>query len=799
MPKYSNPETLTVQIAGMHCTQCAERLEKALLNNPHIISASVSYPLAKASLEFSPATPLKSLTDIVQKTGYSVVTHTHHFKTKQPENVTNPKHLQETLMGIKGVQAVEFKEEDSSVYITVWLHGLTQSKLISQAADLGISLSQPAHASSVKPRRLNQPLPDWSIPFLSAILTLPFLVHMTLHFLGIQAFTETLFTGLIQGLLSSVILLFFGRKFFSGAYFALRQKTANMDLLVALGATSAWLFSWFQLLFVSRDQEPSLYFETTAFIITFVLIGKYIEQKSTKDIAVSIHELMDLQSEFVTMMDGNGEVFETALNEVQPGDILVCSTGNSIPVDGVIAYGQAEVDESMITGESIPVLKGTGDRVYTGSLIANGFIRLEAQIVGEQTTLAKIIRQVEEAQSKKAKIFPLVDRICQIFVPSVLVLALMSFCGWLLFGTSLEHSLINAVSVLVIACPCALGLATPTALMAGVSVAARNGILFKDNNVLQKACNLDTLALDKTGTLTTSLPTLIESNSLKSEISQHQLLQIAASLQQGSEHPIAKALQKSASQAGLISLHLEGFVSHIGQGVEGIIGDQKYYLGNQNLMTRKVEDFETRDSLNSMGKVFLAQENQKGLEILGYFRFEDELRPTNLEAINRIKKLKIRTALVSGDIDEVVAKLAKKIKVDSYISCATPDEKVAYLESETQKGHIVGMVGDGINDAVALARAHVGFALNSGTDTAMASSGVILMRPDLKLVAYAIDISKMTFRKIKQNLFWAFSYNVCALPLAAFGYLNPGLAAVAMALSSISVISNSLLMKTWKP
>ncbi|MCY4446096.1 MAG: HAD-IC family P-type ATPase, partial [Rhodobacteraceae bacterium] len=286
---------------------------------------------------------------------------------------------------------------------------------------------------------------------------------------------------------------------------------------------------------------------------------------------------------------------------------------------------------------------------------------------------------------------------------------------------------------------------------------------------------------------------------LKSEISQHQLLQIAASLQQGSEHPIAKALQKSASQAGLKSLHLEGFVSHIGQGVEGIIGDQKYYLGNQNLMTRKVEDFEIRDSLNSMGKVFLAQENQKGLEILGYFRFEDELRPTTLEAINRIKRLKIRTALVSGDIDVVVAKLAKKINVDSYISCATPDEKVAYLESETQKGHIVGMVGDGINDAVALARAHVGFALNSGTDTAMASSGVILMRPDLKLVAYAIDISKMTFRKIKQNLFWAFSYNVCALPLAAFGYLNPGLAAVAMALSSISVISNSLLMKTWKP
>ncbi len=791
--------TINMQITGMHCTECAKRLEKSLLGHAQIHSASVSFPLERATVQLNPLLSLQSLAALVRKTGYDVATTTHQFQIEQPDNSGDGTQPIDALQSICGVQDVVFQPSTSSVQVTVFPLVLTRSRLIAKAAEAGVALSDLPSAFAPNLLEWIHQSWDWLCLILAALLTTPFLIDMVLHRFGWQALSETVFSGWVQGILATGVLVLPGAQFFKGAWFALKEKTANMDVLVALGATSACGFSWVQLLLSSSSNPPSLYFGTPAFIITFVLVGKHLEQRAKHSIGASIQELLARQPETILCLDPEGSFIEAALDKVQVGDVLLCKTGSSVPVDGVIKSGKAEIDESVITGESIPVVKETGDRVYTGSTIANGFVQIEAQMVGEQSTLAQIVRRVEEAQAKKAEIFPLVDKVCHFFVPGALCVAVLAFLGWLLVGSSLEISLINAVSVLVIACPCALGLATPTALMAGISVAARNGILFRDNKVLQKAHELDLVAFDKSGTLTTSKPALVSVDPATEELSATDLLQIAASLQQGSDHPLAQAIAEASVDQNVPVLPMDEFRSHIGQGVEGLVHGSRYYLGNQSLINAIGLPVNKPAGESTPGQVMLVQEVNNTLALLGSFVFEDELRPTSIEAIDLVKQMNIRTVLLSGDITQAVSELAQKTGMDTFISCATPEQKVTYIENEIRSGHHVGMVGDGINDAMGLARAHVGFALHSGTDTAIASSGVVLMRPDLKMVAHAINISKRTFRKIRQNLFWAFFYNVVALPLAAFGYLNPGLAAAAMAFSSFSVVVNSLLLKLWKP
>ncbi|GEK37647.1 MULTISPECIES: heavy metal translocating P-type ATPase [Enterococcus] len=624
--------------------------------------------------------------------------------------------------------------------------------------------------------------------FLSALLTFPLMASMIAMVLGNHgALVQFFHQPMVQLLLAFPVQFYVGARFYQGAYHALKTKAPNMDVLVALGTTAAFLLSIYNGFFSSTTND--LYFESSSMIITLILLGKYLEHTAKSKTGDAIKQLMSLQMKTAQkLVDGVEETI--AIEDVTVGDCLVIRPGEQIPTDGKIIYGSSAMDESMLTGESLPVEKHLGDAVFGGTVNTTGLVQIQVSQVGSQTVLAQIIQMVEDAQGSKAPIQQIADRISGIFVPVVLVVAFFTLVltGWLTGDWQL--ALIHSVSVLVIACPCALGLATPTAIMVGTGVGARNGILIKGGEALEEAAGLTSILLDKTGTITQGAPQVTD------VIGSTEVVKLFHSLEQASEHPLAKAINDYSKKNGIAPYEVSEFTAHPGAGISGRINQQEYFAGTKKRLAQlslSVASLEEQAlHLEREGKtvMYLADEKQ----VLGLIAVADAVKPEAKQAIAKLQAQKIEVYMVTGDNKLAANVIGKQVGLDSdhIFAEVLPDEKAAYVQRLQQTGQKVGMVGDGINDAPALALADVGLAMGSGTDIAMETADVTLMNSNLMAVEQTIDLSRATLKKIKQNLFWAFVYNTIGIPFAAFGLLNPIIAGGAMAFSSVSVLLNSL-------
>jgi Cu+-exporting ATPase len=633
----------------------------------------------------------------------------------------------------------------------------------------------------------------------AVVLALPLVAPMILQPFGLHG----MLPAWLQFVLATPVQFVLGARFYAAAWKALRAGAGNMDLLVALGTSAGYGLSVYQWLTAAPGTMPHLYFEASAVVIALVLLGKYLESSAKRQTASAIRALKALRPERAIMLVDGQEV-DVAISSLSIGDRVVVKPGERFPVDGEVVEGQSHADEALISGESLPVPKQPGDKVTGGAINGEGRLLIDTRALGAESVLARIIRLVEAAQSAKAPIQHLVDRVSQVFVPVVLLVAMATLAGWLLAGASLENALINAVTVLVIACPCALGLATPTAIMAGTGVAARHGILIKDAEALQRAHEVTAVVFDKTGTLTSGTPNvthMVVDPAFGAD--ENALLQLAGALQRGSEHPLAKALLDMAGARGLVLAEVSNSRALPGRGVAGTLQGRDLALGNHRLLE---ESGLTPGALADHAVAWEAEgrtlswliESVPQRQVLGLFAFGDTLKAGAAEAVALLNTRRISSHLLTGDNRGSARVVAEALGIADVHAEVLPADKAAKVET-LKKTSVVAMVGDGINDAPALAAADVGIAMGGGTDVAMHAAGITLMRGDPRLIPAALDISRRTYAKIRQNLFWAFVYNLIGIPLAAFGVLDPVLAGAAMALSSVSVVSNALLLKTWTP
>ena len=635
----------------------------------------------------------------------------------------------------------------------------------------------------------------WSL-LLAIALALPLVLPMLVEPFGLH----WMLPAWVQFALATPVQFIFGARFYIAAWKAVRAGAGNMDLLVAIGTSAGYGLSIYEWLTAPAGSMPHLYFEASAVVIALVLLGKYLESRAKRQTASAIRALEALRPErAIRVLDGREE--DVAISALKLDDLVLVKPGERFPVDGEVVDGQSHADEALISGESLPVPKQPGDKVTGGAINGEGRLLVRTQALGAESVLARIIRLVEDAQAAKAPIQKLVDKVSQVFVPAVLVIALITLVGWWLYGASLETAIINAVAVLVIACPCALGLATPTAIMAGTGVAARYGILIKDAEALERAHEVSAVVFDKTGTLTSGAPKIAHLAAVDGN--EAQLLQQAGALQRGSEHPLAKAVLDACSEQGLNVADVTASQSLTGRGIAGTLDGRPLALGNRRMLE---ENGLNEGDLATAAKAWEAEGRtlswliEQGAQprVLGLFAFGDTLKPGALQAVEQLKAQHISSHLLTGDNRGSARVVAEALGIDDVHAEVLPADKAATV-AELKKTGVVAMVGDGINDAPALAAADIGIAMGGGTDVAMHAAGITLMRGDPRLVPAALEISRKTYAKIRQNLFWAFVYNLIGIPLAAFGLLNPVLAGAALALSSVSVVSNALLLKTWKP
>ncbi len=621
----------------------------------------------------------------------------------------------------------------------------------------------------------------------AAALSLPLLAGMVAPALMLPAW--------VQFLLATPVQFVLGWRFYVAGWHAARALSGNMDLLVALGTSAAWgLSTW---TWLTAPHAHALYYESSALLITFILLGKWLEGRARRQTASAIRALMTLRPDTVRLLRDGAETV-VPIGAVRVGDRVVVRPGEHIPVDGVVIDGNAAVDASMLTGESLPVDASAGSRVAAGSIDTDGRLVIDATAVGGETMLARIVRMVEGAQASKAPIQRLADQVAAVFVPVVLAIALATFLGWLAAGADSGAALLHAVAVLVIACPCALGLATPTAIMVGTGVAARRGILIRDAAALERAHAVQIVAFDKTGTLTEGRPAVTDIIPAAGDAAS--ILAIAAALQQGSQHSLAAAVRARAAADGIAPRAVVQFRAVAGRGVLGEVDGTAYALGNRRLMAEQGIDTALLEqhaaTLEQTGHTVSWLGRAGGdAAPLGLIAFADTLKQTARAAIDRLHQAGLRTVMLTGDNKGAAAGIAAALGIDTVLAEVLPDGKADAVARLRQDGAVVAMVGDGINDAPALAAADIGIAMATGTDVAMETAGITLMRGDPALVAEAITISRRTTVKIRQGLFWAFAYNVLGIPLAALGYLSPLLAGAAMALSSVSVVVNALLLR----
>ena len=701
--------------------------------------------------------------------------------------------IEKSLQKISGVQhaTVNLATETATIQST---SNVTNEQLIAAVQKTGYQATV-ARDTSIK----NNTQADSELIKVIAglVLSLPLFAPMLLSVFGIH----WMLSGWAQWLLATVVQFWLGARFYKAGWKALIARSGNMDLLVALGTSAGYGLSVYQLIYANSEM-PHLYFEASAVVISLVLLGKWLETRAKRQTASAIRALQALKPEFARVRRQEIEQ-DIAIAHVVMGDLVVVRAGERVAVDGIIKEGSSHLDESFITGESLPVSKNIGDTVIGGSINSDELLVVEATAIGTESTLSKIIRMVENAQAAKAPIQRLVDKVSEVFVPVVILIALATFIAWWIIGGDVQVAIINAVAVLVIACPCALGLATPTAIMAGTGVGAQHGILIKDAEALETAHRVSLVAFDKTGTLTEGKPRVVELKAINEDI--NALLHLAASLQTGSEHPLARAVLDKAQQLSIKASPVTEFKTLAGRGITGRIDSAFLYLGNSRLMQELGVDISSVATMTQdwtqQGRTvsWLACGESAAINLVGVFAFGDQIKANAQQVIAQLQAIGIKTALITGDNIGSATMVAQKLGIDNIMADVLPADKANIVNDFKQQGYVVAMVGDGINDAPALATADVGIAMSTGTDVAMHTAGITLMQGNPALVADALDISRRTYNKIKQNLFWAFIYNLVGIPLAAMGLLNPVIAGAAMAFSSVSVVSNALLLRRWRP
>ncbi|AXF01221.1 heavy metal translocating P-type ATPase [Paraburkholderia hospita] len=818
-----------LDIQGMTCASCALRVEKALAKVPGVARASVNLATEKASVDADASVTTDTLVNAIRKAGYDA----------QPLNDAPPPaadaqstaelaiggmtcaacsgRVEKALARIPGVTSASVNLATEKATVTTnGAVGVDQlitavSKAGYQATPLSADDATPAATEDKDAAARAAVRRELGAVVICALLTLPLIVPMFAEPLGLHA----MLPATLQLALATVVQFVFGARFYRAAWKAVRAGAGNMDLLVALGTSAAYGVSVYQMALHPGDMMH-LYFEASAVVITLVRFGKWLEARAKRQTTDAIRALNALRPDRARIVVGTEE-HEVPLAQVRVGMLVAVRPGERVPVDGTVLQGRTHIDESLITGESLPVPKQQDDRVTAGSINGEGAITVTTAAIGAETTLARIIRLVETAQAEKAPIQRLVDRVSEIFVPAILAIALITLVGWLIAGHGAETAILNAVAVLVIACPCALGLATPTAIMAGTGVAARHGVLIKDAQALEIAHQVRVVAFDKTGTLTVGQPSVTAFETTDG-VGRSKALALAAAVQRHSEHPLAKAVLKAfEADGGGASLPASSDARAVaGRGVEADIDGETFAIGSSRwlgelgivpspALALRAQQLEAQGNtvswLIGRGKTDAQIETQADTpaQALALIAFGDTLKPGARAAIERLSRMGVKSALVTGDNEGSANSVAAALGIDEVHAQVLPSGKARVVHDlKIRTSSVVAMAGDGINDAPALAAADIGIAMATGTDVAMHAAGITLMRGDPTLVADAIDISRRTWRKIQQNLFWAFVYNLIGIPLAAFGLLNPMIAGAAMAFSSVSVVTNALLLRTWR-
>ncbi|MEL4023824.1 heavy metal translocating P-type ATPase [Lysinibacillus endophyticus] len=797
----SNVKETSIQITGMTCAACATRIEKVLNKMDGVEKASVNLALEKSTIQYDPS----KLSEIdfekkIEAIGYGVVKQKAEFEITGMTCAACATRIEKVLNKTNGVASASVNLALEKATIEFNPSEITIADLIARVEKLGYGAHQKQENKEQVDYREKHIKEQQRKFIISAILSLPLLWTMVGHF----AFTSFLYVPdflmnpWIQLFLATPVQFIIGKQFYVGAYKALRNGSANMDVLVVMGTSAAYFYSVYQtIITVGTNHAPHLYFETSAVLITLILLGKLFEAKAKGRSSEAIKKLMGLQAKTAIVVRAGVEK-EVPLEEVVIGDMILVKPGEKIPVDGEVIEGITAVNESMLTGESLPVDKEIGDTLYGSTINKNGFIKMKATKVGRDTALAQIIKVVEDAQGSKAPIQRMADQISGIFVPIVVGIAILTFLVWIIWVNPGEFTsaLEVLIAVLVIACPCALGLATPTSIMAGSGRAAEFGILFKGGEHLEQTQNIDTVVVDKTGTVTHGKPVLTDVYVANGQNEENFLSLIGAAEKQ-SEHPLAQAIVQGIQEKGVELGNIQYFEAIPGFGVQATISGQGVVIGTRKLMTQYGIDIQhvlsLMEKLERDGKTaMLAGING---QYAGLVAVADTIKDTSREAVQRLQKMGIKVIMMTGDNERTAQAIGKEVGVDAVIAEVLPEGKAEEVKKLQQQGKKVAMVGDGINDAPALATADIGMAIGTGTDVAMEAADITLIRGDLNSIADAILMSRKTMRNIKQNLFWAFAYNTLGIPIAAIGLLAPWVAGAAMAFSSVSVVLNALRLQ----
>ncbi|UVW27450.1 heavy metal translocating P-type ATPase [Massilia sp. H6] len=792
----ATPAVHTFPIGGMTCASCAGRVEKALQAVKGVERVGVNLATEKATVQLAPGVSPSALYAAVEQAGYDVPSDTVSLSISGMSCASCAGRVEKALKNTPGVTGASVNLATEKAHVTAI--GVSADQLIAAVRQAGYDASAAPPAASGQ-AAVPAALPSWWPVALAALLSLPLVAPMLLMPFGI----DLALPGWLQMALATPVQFFLGARFYRAGWKAVLARSGNMDLLVAIGTSAAYGLSVYLLL--THDQHEGtghLYFETSAVVITLVLLGKWLEARAKHQTVSALRAMESLRAS-VAIVRRDGLETEIPVGQVRVGDTVVVRPGGRVPVDGRIVEGSSHLDESLLTGESLPVAKDPGDIVTGGAVNAEGMLVLEATAVGGDTMLSNIIKLVENAQAVKAPIQRLVDKVSAVFVPVVLVISGITFLGWGLLVGDWQQALLNAVAVQVIACPCALGLATPTSIMAGTGVAARYGILIKDAEALETAHAVNVVAFDKTGTLTEGKPTLVEIEGIGRTSAE--ALALARAVQQHSDHPLANAVERAAQEDGAVVISARNAQALPGRGVRAQVDGATVFLGNRRLLQEiGVATLELGTSAAQHERAgrtvsWLAVQRGDTTELAGLLAFGDTVKPSASQAIKRLRDIGVVSVMLTGDSAGSASHVARAVGIEDVRAEVVPAEKAGAVAALKTGGKVVAMVGDGINDAPALASADVGIAMSTGTDVAMHTAGITLMRGDPGLVADAIDISTKTYRKIQQNLGWAFVYNIVGIPLAAFGYLSPVIAGAAMAFSSVSVVLNALLLRRWRP
>jgi len=787
-------EHKSIGITGMTCSACSSRIER-MLNRLDGVDAQVNLMTELATVDYDPKqSTFEDITNQIEHLGFGVKTEevTLHVGGMTCSTCVNT--LEKNVSALEGVEAVSVNFATETILVKYFTNVIDVKDIIAEIEGVGYTAEDQTErteeAADEEQQRMKRRL------IISTILSIPLLVTMLDHLLGITL--PAIFNNpWFQLVLATPVQFIIGWTFYQGAYRSLRGGSANMDVLVALGTSAAYFYSIYEggKWFINSAYEPHLYFETSAVLITLILFGKYLETRAKGQTSAAISKLLELQAREARVLRDGKEVM-VPIEDVVVGDRILVKPGEKIPVDGIVIRGLTSVDESMITGESIPVEKTKEARVIGATMNVNGTIEVEATRVGEDTALAEIVEIVQQAQGSKAPIQRMADLISGYFVPIVVVISIVTFIVWISFVSpgEMEAALTAAIAVLVIACPCALGLATPTSIMVGTGLGAETGILFKGGEHLERTHELNTIVLDKTGTITHGKPVVTDFTA------DEKVMQLLASAEKGSEHPLATAIVNHALDEGIELLDVDQFTAIPGHGILAVIGGDEVLVGTRKLM--KDYNIDIAGAENQL--VTFEEEGKTAMliainnEFKGIVAVADTVKETAAEAIATLQSRNIEVIMLTGDNKRTAKAIAKQVGIDHVIAEVLPEEKARVIEKLKEEGKKVGMVGDGINDAPALAVADIGIAIGSGAEVAIEAADITILGGELTLIPKALQLSQATIRNIKQNLFWAFGYNTAGIPIAAAGLLAPWIAGAAMAFSSVSVVTNALRLKRVK-